>query len=51
MNREFSCGIPGSGVVTAAAGVAAVVQVGFLVQEIPHAVGSAKKKKQNEKTW
>ena len=35
----------GSGVVTAVALVTAVVQVQFLAQELPHVVGTARKKK------
>ena len=49
---EFPSGLAGeeSRVVTAVAAVTAVAQVQSLVQEIPHAVGTAEKKKKKKKT-
>ena len=48
---KFSCGVVsyGSSVVTAAAQVAAVVQVQSLAWELPQAVDAAKKKKKERK--
>jgi len=52
--KEFSCDAvgKGSGVVTAPAWVATVVWVWSLIQELPHATGTAKKEKkiQNKQT-
>ena len=47
---EFPSGLAGeeSRVVTAVAAVTAVAQVQSLVQEIPHAVGTAEKKKKKK---
>ena len=48
---EFPSGLAGeeSRVVTAVAAVTAVAQVQSLVQEIPHAVGTAEKKKKKKR--
>ena len=49
--QEFSCGAvgQGSGVVTAAAQVAAVAQVQSLAQQLPYAVSMAKKQTKQTK--
>ena len=48
MCLEFLCDSvgEGQGIVTAAAWVAAVVQVGWLAWELPYATGMAKKEKE-----
>ena len=46
--KKFPCGTEGrgSGIVTIVSQTAAVVQVQFLAQELPHTLGVAKKKKE-----
>ena len=48
---EFPCGAAGSRVVTVVTQVAAVVQLQFLAQELPRAVGMAKKKKRKNNNF